>query len=352
MKVINRINVFAVLVLASGTSCPLGKEPVPASPGHVELGVLDIRPSFDGESYEGRFRFVNHGTQPLKISGNWKPVNGKFWPTNIQYQILRNGQWEMVRTTSHGLLHPREMLPKTPYEYIVDLGAFDEQDTPLTCRIGVEWDQYWSPPFVLDWKSDRKVGKFLAAKKAHIKMLREAFLKSGFRKELLEDEQFPHHLVKSMLDRMTANGAADRWFGPYRGKLIVWTSFLPNGNVIVNFDVAADRKDHFNYSGQLQWNPNKLSRNWFQAHRRKCISASGREPGEPLEVDSHSVLMSFDSENLVDLELREREPSTCMMDIFHRKSINSLDPLPRKTEVMEAWERAVDAFEEWFAESN
>jgi hypothetical protein len=343
-------SVSAVLMVATGMlHAQEGRkeEPARGGPGSVDLKVLDIRPSFDGRSYEGHFCFMNHGTRSVTISGQWEPVNGKFWPANIQYQILKNGQWKSVQTTSHGLLHPREILPKTPYEFIVDLGKFDEQDTPLNCRIGVEWDRYWSPPFVLDWKSDRIAGKFRAAKEAHINMLRDALLKSGFRKEMLEGDQFPHQLVKSILDRVSANDAIGRWFGPYGSNLVVDASFLPNGNVLVTFNTLPIREGNTRYSGQIQWNPNKLSRSWFRAHRKKCISALGRDPENLNNVDGKSVLMSFDSD-ILDLAART---NLCDITIFHYRPANSVDPLPLTAEVMKAAERAMDAFEDWFSKS-
>jgi hypothetical protein len=231
----------------------------------VEVRALEIRPSHDCEDYEGRFLFINHGKKPLTIQCSERPMDRRYLPNDVQFQILKNGVWEKVERFEQGLCWDYDILPGVPCELDVDLRAFKEQNTPLTCRVIFDWDKYPSEPFVLDWKADHEAGRFLAAKKAYVEKLRDAFLKSGFRPELLKGDDFPYQILKKMITAVTKSGEVGAWFGLYKADIEVSARLFWKGDVFVEF--RSLNHDGVKYEGFLQWNPGKLSRAMLQKLR-------------------------------------------------------------------------------------
>ncbi|MBN8458313.1 MAG: hypothetical protein J0M04_10815 [Verrucomicrobia bacterium] len=261
------VRVMMVVLLGSGIGgADEQQHATQTTPAKVEVRALEIRPSHESEDYEGRFLFIHHGKQPLKIDCFERPMGQRYHPNSIQFQILKNGVWERVETSGHGWCWDYDIPPGVPCELDVDLGAFNEQNTPQTCRVIFNWDKYPSEPFVLDWKADRKAGKFLAAKKAFVDRLRARFLKSGFRPELLKGDEFPRQIGKEMIARVTKTGQVGAWFGLQGGDLEVETRLFWNGDVFLEFSCLND--DREGYSGTLQWNPESMNRALLQKLRK------------------------------------------------------------------------------------
>lgn len=270
-----------------------GKDIVPAK---VEVRAIEIRPSYDGENYEGRFLLIHHGKDPLKIRCSERPVGRRFPANDIQYQVLKDNVWINVEAYESGWCFAFDLPPDVPCEVKVDLRHFKEQDEPLTGRVILNGDEFPSEPFVLDWKSDREAGKFLAAKKAHAERLRAAFLKSGFRPELLQGDEFPLHIVEEMIAGLIKSGEAGAWFSLIQGKIEITATIRFKGDVFITFKSShPGRGGH--YSGLLRWNPDKLNRALIQRLRLKdgftsldIDEGSGRPRGSSMWINPEAPI--------------------------------------------------------------
>lgn len=233
------------------------------TPAKVEVRALEIRPSHDCEGYEGRFLFIHHGKKPLKIDCSERPMDHRYLPNNIQFQILKNGEWTQVKTWENGWCSPFDVPSGIPCELDVDLSPFKEEDSPLTCRVVFNWDKYPSEPFVLDWKSDREKGRFLAAKKAHVEELRAAFLKSGFRPELLQGDDFDLRLIKMLVGEFKKSGKVGGWYNLPEDDVEIESGLFWKGNVFIRIDGrtrGTGGSSDERFWGFIEWNPQKLDR--------------------------------------------------------------------------------------------
>ena len=132
------IALLAVSALGQAEEQPQIKR-VPAVNGAYVFKPVSITPSPDGEGYNGRFLFINKGASPLMVSGFHKPEKGKLEPRFIRYQTLNGGVWKDLEIGYCGTgAEEFPMKPQESYEFHADLYSFDEQDAPLTGRIGFD----------------------------------------------------------------------------------------------------------------------------------------------------------------------------------------------------------------------
>ena len=316
-----------------------GKHIVPAK---VEVRAMEIRPSHDGENYEGRFLFIHHGKEPLKICCSERPEGRRFPPNNLRFQVLTNGVWTRVESYSHGWCSYFAIPSGVPCELDVDLSPFKEQDAPLTGRVIFDWDKYPSEPFVLDWKSDRKAGKFLAAKTAHVERLRAAFLKSGFRPELLKGDDFPRQIVKEMIARTTQSGEVGAWFGRCGGEIEISAEIRFKGDVFIRIDSPLSGPGG-HYWGIFCWNPDKLNRRVIQRLRKTDAKAFVTIDESNDRPDGFT--MGIDPEAPIDPETLEYIGKPFEMHLYLSLAKDAALPMPTKGESTKAFDSAMDFLE-------
>jgi hypothetical protein len=257
--------------------------------GSYVFKPIEIKPS-PFEQYEGRFLFINKESSSVRISGFDEPIGRKFKPRFTQFQTLKDGMWKEIQVFYCGTgAQDFAMKPEMEYEFVMYLDSFKEQDAPLTGKVGV--DGYWSEPFVLDWKSDRSAGKFELAKKERLEKVRTHFAKAGFKKELLEKEDFCSRLLQSMMKETTAKGIADS-FHPFEGKLNVVPAIQLNGSIRIDFgsDIVLDHETE--YTGWFVLDPNRFSPAWFRKVVNLHVDTGDWGEGVKMELDDGS---SFDS---------------------------------------------------------
>ena len=242
---------------------------------------IAITPSPNGEDYHGRFLFINKGPSPVRVDGFDKPIHGKFVPRFVRYQTLEAGVWKEIKIgyCATGQVD-FAMKPAVSYEYHVYLYPFHEQDAPLTGRIGFDvsageagWVEYWSYPFVLDWKKDRESGEFAAVKKEHYKKLRAAFSKAGFKEELLVRDDFCSRILQSMMKQAFAQETANS-FKPFLGKLDVTPGFELDGKIRIDFGSDEVRDFRPEYIGWFSLDPRKFSPQWFRKAAKGHVEVS------------------------------------------------------------------------------
>ena len=232
---------------------------------------IAITPSPNGKDYDGRFLFINKEPPPVMVSGFDKPIHGKFQPRFVRYQFLEDGEWTEYPIGYCGTgTEDFPMKPGQSYEFHDCLSVFREQATPLTGRIGFDVSageagcvEYWSYPFVLDWKKDRESGEFASAKKEHYKKLRTAFSKAGFREELLVGDDFCHRLLQSMM-KMTSEQEAATSFKPFVGELDVTPSIELDGKIRIDFNSDEVRTNRPEYRGWFSMDPRKFTSQWLR----------------------------------------------------------------------------------------
>ena len=308
-------------------------------PPKVEVRAMEIRPSHDGENYGGRFLFIHHGKEPLKIDCDERPVDRRFLPNNVQFQVLKSGVWTKVETNGHGWCYDFDIPSGVPCELDVDLSPFEEQDKPLTGRVIFNWDKYPSEPFVLDWKSDREAGKFLAAKNAHAERLRAAFLKSGFRPELLKGDDFLLRIVKDMIDSVTKSGEVGAWFGLVEGDIEISAKILFKGDVFIRFENHhQDPGAHF--WGFFRWHPDKLSRALIQ--RLKKTDARASVTGDKENRRPDGFFITIDPDAPIDPDTLEYIGKPFEMLLYLSLAKDAALPMPTKGESTKAFDSAMD----------
>lgn len=254
-----------------------------------------ITPSPDGKGYNGRFLFINRRKSHLNVNGFDKPEKGKFEPRFIRYQTLNSGVWKELEI---GYCGPGEEFPMRPlksYEFYADLYPFDQQEAPLTGRIGFDvyggdecgWVEYWSYPFVLDWKKDRESGEFSSVKKEHYKELRTAFAKAGFKDEILVGDDFCSRILQSMMKEIKALEPVAS-FQPFLGKLDITPSFQLDGSIRIDF--ASDEVRNFDteYTGWFRLDPRKFNPQWFHEAAKHHVKVGKWGDGVQMELDDGS----------------------------------------------------------------
>ncbi len=243
-----------------------------ASSSNYEFSPIAVTPSPYGEYYHGRFLFINKTPSPVMVSGFDKPVDGKFAPRFVRYQILEDGKWKEIQLGYCGTgAQSFAMKPGNSYEFHDTLSYYPEQDTPLTGRIGFTapagdddgWIEYWSQPFVLDWKKDRESGEFATARKEYYKKLRAVFSKAGFKEELLVGDDFCSRLVLSMMKPASVSEKSTG-FRPFSGKLEGTPVLELDGKIRMDFS-GEEKRDYTSvYSGTFILDPRKFSPRWFR----------------------------------------------------------------------------------------
>jgi hypothetical protein len=273
---------------------------VPAVNSTYVFKPAAITPSPDGEGYNGRFLFINKGGSPLMVNGFDEPENGKFEPRFVRYQILNNDVWKEVKVGYCGT-GAKDFAMKTneSYEFLIYLDTFVEQDAPLTGRIGFDvsagdeggWVEYWSYPFVLDWKKDRESGEFASAKKEHYEKLRAAFSKAGFKQELLVGDDFCSRILQSIMKESQGQESTTT-FKPFLGKLDVTPYFQLDGSVRIDFTSDEVRNFDSEYRGWFRMDPRKFNPKWFSEAVKNYVEVGKWGDGIKMELDDGS---SWDS---------------------------------------------------------
>lgn len=234
------------------------------------------------------------------VNGFDEPENGKFEPRFIRYQTLNGGVWNDLEIGYCGTgAEEFPMKPLKSYEFHASLYPFDEQETPLTGRVGFDvyvgdeggWVEYWSYPFVLDWKKDKESGEFASVKKEHIEKLRAEFSKAGFKKELLVGDDFCSRILQSMMKESQGQEPATS-FKPFLGKLDVTPSFQLDGSVRIDFTSDEVRNFDNAYRGWFRMDPRKFNPKWFSEAVKDYVEVGKWGDGIKMELDDGS---SWDS---------------------------------------------------------
>jgi|GEM_PF-1808131 len=309
---IQKVWMYAVAFLALQVIAPAEEQPPQAEPIVRENSAyvfkpIAITPSPSGDGYNGRFLFVNQGPSAVMVSGFDKPRGGKFELRFVRYQRLENGVWKDVEVGYCGTgAEDFAMKPGKPYEFHAYLDTFPEQDAPLTARIGFDvsagdeggWIEYWSYPFVLDWKKDRESGEFAKAKKEHYEKLRAAFSKSGFKEELLVGDDFCSRILLSMMNEPGVQEPATS-FKPFLGKLEVFPDLQLDGSVRIDFESEKDPNIGSRYKGWFRLDPRKFNPQWLSEAVEKHIEVVERgDNSTEMKMDDGS---SWDSPLYLDI---------------------------------------------------
>lgn len=316
---------------------------LPARP-KVEVRSVGIRPSHKDQSYTGVFSFIHQGELPLKIDCAERPMGRRFLPNNVQYQVLRNGIWTKVESHGEGWCFDFDIPAGVRCELDVDLSPFKEQDTPLTCRVIFNWDQYPSESFVLDWKSDKMAGKFEAAKKAHADKLRAAFLKSGFRPELLREDEFPLDILKKMIVDFKKSSKIGAWFEFPDGVLEIEPEILWKGDVYIKFDTSSVRSEGAAVAkcwGYIRWNPDKLNRALIQKLRKSANFAGVTVDEEERRPDGFSIKIEPDDDPL-DPDTNEYMSRPFAMYLRFSLPKDAVFTMPKKEDTEKAIDSVMD----------
>lgn len=255
---------------------------------------IEITPSPYGEDhYGGRFLFINKGPTPLMVSGFDKPTDGKFVPRFVKFETLLDGAWKKIEVGYCGTgAQSFAMKPDQSYEFAVDLEDFEEQQTPLTGRIGFDvpanddggWVNFWSEPFVMDWKKDRESDKFTTAKKENITKARAVFSKAGFKDELLVGDDFCNRLIQSMM-KMTLDKKASTLFNPFAGKLDITPIIELDGKIRIDFTSEKNKNGRSEYTGWFSLDPRKFTPKWFRKAMKHHVKAGKWGGGIKMELD-------------------------------------------------------------------
>lgn len=267
-------------------SIPVGvQEPAEATPIAADyvFKPIEIKSAPGGEGYEGRFLFINKSKKPVMISGFDEPLDGKFLPRFERYQILKDGKWTELEVGYCGTgAEDFAMTSDKEYQFFPGLWRFDVQDTPLTCKVGL--GEFWSEPFVLDWKKDRAEGKFEKATAENLAKLRVQFGKAGFKKELLAGDDFCKRLLGAMMKETSAKDIAAS-FQPFVGKLDVTPGIQLDGTIRIDFTSDETRDYNTEYRGWFSIDPRKLSPEWFRKATKKHVEVSKWGEGIQMEMD-------------------------------------------------------------------
>lgn len=288
------------MLLAMSTSGIAGEETeismVQADENSYVFKPVAVNPSPYGEFFHGRFLFINKGTSPVMVSGFDEPVEGKFEPRFLRYQILKEGVWKTLPIGYCGTgAMDFAIKPGQEYEFHDLLTSFPEQDTPLTGRIGFDVptkvvgrsEQYWSQSFVLDWTKDRKSGAFAAAKNEHDKKLRTLFSGVGFKEEVVAREDFFLGFIESML-RQASTQAGGGVFKPFSGKLEGTPVLELDGKIRIDFSSIERQDSESLYSGTFLLSPRKFNPKWFREAAKRHVTAGRYGNGVEMILDDGS----------------------------------------------------------------
>lgn len=264
------VAIAASVLVSSGCRAQSRSSDLPATPDYV-FKPKQIVPSPDGRTYIGHFLFVNNSKTAVKVSGFDEPDNAKFIPRFVVYEELVAGTWKPLPIGYCGTgAQDFAMEPGKQYEFVIYLTDYPEQDTPLTARVGVSG--FYSEPFTLDWKKDRTDGAFGASKKEHYEKVRGAFIKAGFKPDLVADDDFCVRLLRSI---MAATQTGEMYgFDAFEGKLNVTPTVLLTGNIRMDFASDKVQNHEQQYRGWFVLNPDKFSPQWFRESARKHVKVA------------------------------------------------------------------------------
>jgi hypothetical protein len=292
--------------------------------GNYVFKPIEIRPSPNGATYEGRFLFINKESSPVEIFGFDEPLDGKFEPQYPAFRVLKDGEWKEFHFGHCGTgAQQFAMQPGKEYEFITGLWGFDEQDAPLTGKIGVT--DYWSEPFVLDWKKDRSAGKFDLARKENFEKVRAGFAKAGFKQELLAGDDFCTRLLQAMMKETLAKDMVDS-FHPFAGKLDVVPSIQLNGSIRIDFVSDEVRDNDTEFRGWFVLDPHRFSPEWFRTLVKQHVEVGEWGEGVQMELDggSHFDAPFYLSINYVPFDHAKR-PSKEDSEKLFRQMLGVLD---------------------------
>ncbi len=273
--------VLSLSAFAVAQEQKLPDEPKVKKPGNYVFKPIEISPAADEESYKGRFLFINKENKPVNISGFDVPLNGKFVPRFVRFQTLKDGVWTEIQMGYCGTA-PMDfpMASNTSYEFHIDLPYSDEHETPV--RVGLL--EYWSEPFVLEWKKDRESGRFANARKELMQQLRKSFADVGFKEEFLVGDDFHTKLLQSIMKKTSAPEAATS-FSPFAGKLNITPNIDLNGTIRIDFSSDEVRDYNQQYTGWFSLDPKKFKPQWFHKAAKVHSSASKWGDGIQMELD-------------------------------------------------------------------
>ena len=261
--------------------------------GSYRLIVMDVAPSHDGKSYQARLKLTNRGTEVLRPFGSQIDKNETATAHYLGGDILDHGNWKKIRTGNECIPMAVEVAPGKTRKFLATCLPFrEEMGSPLTVRI--RWSGLVSEPFTLDWKADRKAGKFVAARKQYIDRLRKLLLKAGFRKNCLQPDDFWEKLIDDL--RKTI-GSVDG-FRPFHADIQL-PEIDPVGRIryFVVSDEISDGKYYYQLTGKYYYqltinlNPSDLGEGWIRT---------------PNTTDTHVVSLESDVPHAIDPGERKR----------------------------------------------
>lgn len=259
---------------------PMAAQDQPETPPKVPeyaFKPIEIKPSPSDGIYEGRFLFINNTAAPVMVPAFDEPVGGRLEPQFLRYQVQEGGTWSELEVGYCGLPDEIPMEPHKAYEFVVSLSRFDESETPVTGKLGV--GDFWSEPFVLDWKKDRADGKFARAKQENFAKVRAAFAKAGFKEELLEGDDFCFRLLQILVKPISGKTAAAAAFPPFAGRLDVIPKIGLDGKIRIDFESDEVREFDREYNGWFSIDPEKFSPEWFRTAIKEHVETSERGDG-------------------------------------------------------------------------
>jgi hypothetical protein len=281
----NGSHLIAAAILAAGF--PLAAQDQPEAPAKLPkyaFKPIEVKPSPDDGVYEGRFLFINNTSSPVTVPSLDEPVGSRLAPYFVDFQMRKGNEWSDIETGYCGLADDIPLAPHKAYEFVVSLSSFHESETPVTGKIGV--GDFWSEPFVMDWKKDRAAGKFAQAKQANFANARAAFAKAGFKPELLEGDDFCFRLLQVLMKPTSGKTAAEASFPPFAGRLDVIPRIELDGKIRIDFESDETRNYDNDYNGWLSLDPARLTPEWFRAAVKEHVSVSQRgDGGVSMELD-------------------------------------------------------------------
>ncbi len=160
---------------------------------------LNIKNAPQGNEYDGEFLFINRSSDRIYLNGFGEPVGEFFHPRFVGFEVRRDNRWIKLDVGYCGTgaqKYPIE--PNTEYVFDISLWPFDEQDQPVTGRVGV--DNFVSEPFVLNWQKDKRLGKFDESRDRHVETVRKLLVDAGFDKRRLTGNGFIERFLASLID--------------------------------------------------------------------------------------------------------------------------------------------------------
>jgi hypothetical protein len=237
-----------------------GEDDVTLEKTAATFKAITIKPSPFGQWYIGYFLFINETGHTIRLPGYEKPMNGKFTPPFVDFEIQHDDKWETLglRYCGTGSTY-FDILSNNEYEFMIDMQPLKNTDTPLTARVKLE--NFRSESFTLDWEKDRREGNFRLAREAHINKVRTAFEKSGFLSERIGWDDFCRRFLQSLLMPLKSNISG---FDAFEGSLDVLPRIDKNGSIVFSFHSDKRIGLEYQYDCIILLNPSTFSPKWFR----------------------------------------------------------------------------------------